>query len=105
MNSKPLVGVSTTPEIKLRYLAVLKGLSDDPFRGISFEGDSLKDLLEHLRKVEPPQLKSRLFEEGGHIRPDILVFINFTEASVLGGLNAKIKDGDEVTILPSVHGG
>jgi len=39
------------------------------------------------------------------VRPDVLIFINDTEADLLGGLRAELKDGDEVTFLPSVHGG
>lgn len=95
----------TLPVVKLRYLAVLKGLSNDPFKSISFEGSTVKDLLEHLKKVESPELRSRLFDENGSIRPDIVLFINLTDAYILGGINAKLKEGDEVTILPSVHGG
>lgn len=35
----------------------------------------------------------------------LLILINGVESSVLGGLDAVIDDGDEVTIVPMFHGG
>lgn len=99
------MGVSRIPAIRLRYLAVLKGLSKDPERVVVINGNTLRDLFKHLNGTEPPELKSRLFEEDGSIRPDIVVFINGADASIQGGMDARLKDGDEITILPSVHGG
>jgi len=83
---------------------VLKGLAEEPERTFSITGGSLSDLLKHLRRAEGNLLKGRFFMEGD-IRPDILVFINNVDASLLGGTDAKLKNGDEVTFLPSVHGG
>ncbi|MEM2759843.1 MAG: MoaD/ThiS family protein [Nitrososphaerales archaeon] len=36
---------------------------------------------------------------------NMLIAINGVELSVLGGLNAQIKDGDVVSVVPIVHGG
>ncbi|MGC8936118.1 MAG: MoaD/ThiS family protein [Candidatus Methanomethylicaceae archaeon] len=99
------MGVSTIPAIRLRYLAVLKGISKDPERVVVINGETLRDLFKHLSETEPPELNSRLFEEDGSIRPDIVVFINGADASIQGGMDARLKEGDEITILPSVHGG
>ena len=90
--------------VKVRYLAVLRGLSDCPERSVEMDGGTLRDLLGKLLRAENEQLKSRLFGKG-EARPDVLMFINGVEATLLGGSQAKLKDGDEVTLLPSVHGG
>jgi molybdopterin synthase sulfur carrier subunit len=90
--------------VKVKFLAVLKGLSDEPEREESLNGKSLASLLTVLRREEQPSLKARLFTSTG-VRPDVLIFINDTEADLLGGMKAELKDGDEVTFLPSVHGG
>lgn len=37
--------------------------------------------------------------------PDIIIFVNGVEAHLLGGLKYRLKDGDEVAILPAAHGG
>ncbi|MCX8182588.1 MAG: MoaD/ThiS family protein [Candidatus Methanomethyliaceae archaeon] len=99
------MGVSAIPAVRLRYLAVLKGLSEEPTREVTINGSTLGDLFDYLREVESPQLKSRLFEQDGSLRPDIVVFINGADASLLDGMNAQLKDGDEITVLPTVHGG
>lgn len=91
--------------IKVKYLAVLKGLSNEPVKEIHIAGDKLKDLLEFLKVKESEGLKSRLFDGSGSVRPDVIIFINGRDASLTGGENSKINDGDEVVILPSVHGG
>ena len=60
------------------------------------EGTTLRELLEDLSKKEP------------EIRPDnpnILIFINDAESSLLGGLSYKLKNTDKVSILPIAHGG
>ncbi|MCS7098554.1 MAG: MoaD family protein [Candidatus Methanomethyliaceae archaeon] len=93
------------PTVKVRYLAVLKGLSKEPIKEVSINGDSLLNLLEFLKSIENEELKLRLFDKSGEIRPDIIIFINGRDFNLLGGKNSKINDGDEITILPSVHGG
>jgi molybdopterin converting factor small subunit/tRNA threonylcarbamoyladenosine modification (KEOPS) complex Cgi121 subunit len=37
--------------------------------------------------------------------PNIIVLVNGIEVGVLNGLKTKLKDGDEVIILPAAHGG
>lgn len=91
--------------IRVRYLAVLRGLSDAPERSVNFIGDSLAELLSNLQLVENNALKSRLFAGNGTMRADVITFINGVDSMLLGGMEAKLKDGDEVIFLPSVHGG
>ncbi|MDD1775756.1 MAG: MoaD/ThiS family protein [Candidatus Methanomethylicus sp.] len=91
--------------IRVKYLAVLRGLAKTPERNLSLDGNSLSDLLIALRNTEEDALKLRFFSQDGTVRPDVLVFINDVESSLLGGTKAALKDGDEITFLPSVHGG
>jgi len=91
--------------IRVRYLAVLKGLTEQPEKTVTLEGASLSDLIEMLRQKEDGPLKSRFFTSSGEVRPDLLIFINGVDHSLLGGRSAELKDDDEVTFLPSVHGG
>lgn len=96
--------VKVAVRVKVKYLAVLKGLSEKPEREESVEGKSLASLLRALHRTEQAPLKARLFFNT-EVRPDVLIFINDIEADLLGGLKAELKDGDEVMFLPSVHGG
>jgi molybdopterin synthase sulfur carrier subunit len=97
--------VINIPTITLKYMAVLKGLSEEPLKSINIEGDTLKDLLDYLKNKESPKVRSRLFNEDGSLHSDIIIFINGKDYNLIGGLNTKIKDGDEIVILPTVHGG
>jgi len=96
---------TTALQIRVRYLAVLKGLAERPEKTVTLEGGSLSDLIELLRQTEAAPLKSRFFSSNGDVRPDLLIFINGVDHSLLGGRAAGLKDGDEVIFLPSVHGG
>lgn len=91
--------------IRVRYLAVLKGLSTEPEKPMRIDGRCLSDLIEHIRRNEGAPLKSRFFAPGGDVRPDLLIFVNGVDCSLLGGRSAELKENDEVTFLPSVHGG
>ncbi len=38
-------------------------------------------------------------------RPNMLILVNGKEISVLNGLRTDIKNGDEIVLIPVVHGG
>jgi molybdopterin synthase sulfur carrier subunit len=55
---------------------------------------------------EQPRLKRALIDpELDDPRTNSLILVNGKEISVLEGLNTKLKDGDEVILVPVVHGG
>jgi MoaD family protein len=50
-------------------------------------------------------LRDRVVNEKGEIRQHVNVFLNDENVRRLQSLETRIKDGDEITILPSVSGG
>ena len=66
---------------------------------VSLEMQSIKvsEILETLRSMSS---NSDIFNSS-----NMLIAVNGTELSILGGLNAQVKDGDVVSIVPVVHGG
>lgn len=68
------------------------------------DGASLEDLLNVITE-RGKEVKRALLDEEGGLPWNILVLINQREAGVLGGLKARLKDGDEVTVVPVSHGG
>ncbi|SNQ48150.1 Sulfur carrier protein CysO [Frankia canadensis] len=52
-------------------------------------------------------LRGRLVagDEGAELHRFVNIYINDEDVRFLGGLDAKLGDGDEVTILPAVAGG
>lgn len=50
-------------------------------------------------------LRDRVINERGQLRQHVNIFLNNENVRRLDSLDTAIKDGDEITILPSVSGG
>lgn len=65
-------------------------------------------LSEVIRQIikEQPKIKRALIDpELGDPRPNALILVNGKEISVLNGLDTLVESGDEVILVPVVHGG
>ena len=51
-----------------------------------------------------PAITARLFD-GGKVRPFINLYLNDEDVRYLDNLATKVKDGDELAIIPAVAGG
>jgi molybdopterin synthase sulfur carrier subunit len=67
-------------------------------------GGTLGDLLETLA-AEYPLLGRRIRDETGRVRRFVNVYVDGDDVRFAGGLAAKVRDGAEVQVLPSVAGG
>ncbi|WDZ87129.1 MoaD/ThiS family protein [Micromonospora cathayae] len=67
-------------------------------------GDTLADLLADLDSRHGG-LRGRLVTETGTLHRFVNVYVNDEDVRFLGALDAKLSDGDTVTILPAVAGG
>ena len=66
---------------------------------------SIKELIDEIIK-ETSALKASLIDQRFEdLRSKALILVNGKEISVLKGLETKIKDGDEIVLIPVVHGG
>lgn len=75
---------------------------------INLENECFITLREAIQKIVEifPSLRSMLIDpELGDPRPNSLILVNGKEISVLKGLDTPLKDGDEVVLIPVVHGG
>lgn len=72
-------------------------------KAVDGEGASLSALIDDL-EANHPGLKDRLIEEGD-LRRFVNVYINDEDVRFIGGLEAALKDGDQVVVLPAVAGG
>ena len=53
-----------------------------------------------------PALKRSLIDQQlEDPRPNALILVNGREISVLNGLETNLKNGDEIVLVPVVHGG
>ena len=73
-------------------------------KAVQGSGDTVADLLADL-DTRHPGLRGRLVTEQGALHRFVNVYVNDEDVRFLGALDAKLSDGDTVTILPAVAGG
>jgi sulfur-carrier protein len=52
-----------------------------------------------------PALRDRMITEVGEVRPHINIFVDGESIRYSGGLQAPVRDGAEVVIVPALSGG
>ena len=67
-------------------------------------GETLDELLTDL-DGKHPGLRGRLITDEGALHRFVNVYVNDEDVRFLGALDAKLADGDSVTVLPAVAGG
>ncbi len=72
-------------------------------KAVSADGASLSALIDDL-EANHPGIKDRLIDNGD-LRRFVNVYINDEDVRFIGGLEAELKDGDQVVVLPAVAGG
>jgi molybdopterin converting factor small subunit len=88
--------------IDIRIPTILRPYTKDQ-KSVQAEGANLGALIADL-DAKYPGIGERLLEDGS-LRRFINVYINDEDVRFLGSLDAQVKDGDSVTILPAVAGG
>lgn len=72
-------------------------------KSVSANGQTLAEVIDDLEATHGG-LKARLVKEGS-LHRFVNVYVNDEDVRFAGGLEAKVSDGDTVTILPAVAGG
>ena len=71
---------------------------------VSAQGETLAELIEDL-EANHPGIKSRVLDDTGALRRFVNVYVGDDDVRFIGGLDAKITDGAQVSIIPAVAGG
>jgi molybdopterin synthase sulfur carrier subunit len=71
---------------------------------VTGSGDTLAELLTDL-DAQFPGLRGRLVTEEGTLHKFVNIYVNDEDVRFIGALDAKLNDGDTVTVLPAVAGG
>ena len=66
---------------------------------------SIGELMNEIIKELPEFKRSLINQQLEDPRLYALMLVNGREISVLDGLETKLKDGDEIVLVPFVHGG
>jgi MoaD family protein len=72
-------------------------------KSVEGSGDTLASLIADLEQ-RYGGLQERLVDDSG-LRRFVNVYLNDEDVRFLGGLDAPVKDGDTITVLPAVAGG
>jgi len=67
-------------------------------------GDDVSSVIDDL-DCRFAGLKERLVEAGGELRRFISIYVNGEDIRFLHGKETKLKDGDEILIVPAIAGG
>jgi len=70
-------------------------------RGLNSVGDLVNALVREVPEIEHSLIDQQLENPG----PNALILVNGREIGVLDGVETKVRDGDEVVLVPVVHGG
>src|SRR5947207_5902328 len=89
--------------IEVRIPTILRSYTGGS-KAVEGTGDSIAELLTDL-DTRHPGLRGRLVTEDGGLHRFVNVYVNDEDVRFLGALDAKLNDGDSVTILPAVAGG
>ena len=89
--------------IEVRIPTILRSYTGGA-KAVQGTGDTLADLLADLDSRHNG-LRGRLVTEEGALHRFVNVYVNDEDVRFLGSLDAKVNDGDTVTILPAVAGG
>ncbi len=73
-------------------------------KSVEGAGETIGELLTDL-DARYPGLRGRLVTDEGGLHRFVNVYVNDEDVRFLGALDAKLNDGDSVTILPAVAGG
>ncbi len=71
---------------------------------VSVSGDSIRAVIAALEKNHPG-IGERLLDDKGELRRFVNVYLNGDDIRFLSQLDSKVKDGDDISIVPAIAGG
>jgi molybdopterin synthase sulfur carrier subunit len=92
--------------LNVKFVGALRHVSGTGKLALSCKsGVALRELMSEIVKELPKLKRSLMDPQLEEPRPNALILVNGREISVLDGLETKLNDGDEVVLVPFVHGG
>jgi len=71
---------------------------------VAADGASVKAIIEDLERRHPG-MRERLLDDKGALRRFVNIYVNGDDIRFLDELNSKVKDGDDLSIVPAIAGG
>jgi molybdopterin synthase sulfur carrier subunit len=70
---------------------------------VEITASTVRDALAELDKKHPG-IAAKVLDKG-NVKPFIRIFVGADDIGDLGGLDAKVSDRDEISIVPAIAGG
>ena len=92
--------------LTLKFIGAMRQISGKNQLIVNIQdGNTLRELIEQIGKNTPGLPKIFGGQKFGNSNSNSLVLVNGREISVLNGLDTKLMNGDEIVLIPVVHGG
>lgn len=92
-------------KVHIRIPSPLRRYTDNQAKvDIELDGNSVKEALDELVK-EFEELKRHLYDEEGSLRNFVNIYNNSEDVRFADGLQTRITEGDELSIIPAIAGG
>jgi molybdopterin synthase sulfur carrier subunit len=102
----PPVSKKTSISIKIKFFTTLREIVGKKDEQIQLsESTTLEVLLKQLSKKYGEDFEDYVYDELGKVRGHLQFLINGKSASTAQGLKTKLREDDEIAILPPVGGG
>ena len=89
--------------VNVRIPTPLRGMTENK-ETVQAQGDTVDAVIKDLQ-AKYPGLKERLCDDKGALRRFVNVFLNDEDIRFQDGPATKVKDGDELSIIPAIAGG
>ncbi|MCW3986173.1 MAG: MoaD family protein [Candidatus Bathyarchaeota archaeon] len=91
----------------MRLFTMLRELAQKGDETLEFDVGfvTVKDVLEELVRRHGKEFKDYLYDEKRRVREHLQLLVNGKSVSLSEGLETRLREGDEVAIVPPVGGG
>jgi len=95
-----------TSKVTVKFFTTLREIAGKKEEHLEFSRSvTVKSLLSQLSKKYGREFDDYVYDELGDVRGHLQLLVNGRSVTALRGLRTKLKDGDQVAILPPVGGG
>lgn len=93
--------------VEVKFLGIFQKIAGKKSLQLKLEKQStIRNAVNELAKTVSEEFKQALIDtQSEEPRPKALILVNGKEISVLQGLDTKIDQAKEITLIPMIHGG